>query len=223
MLDNITKGHEESLDNPGIASDPLPKTEAQNPPADGNTLFVFRHGQTHHNINKIFCGRHDSKLTEEGIKQGMELALRMKGKKIDLGIYSNLSRAKDTLDLVFEYHPGTPQEASDTLLERDYGDLTNTSKAELNNKNPELTQKYRRSWDFPPPNGESLKMVWEGRVKKFCEDIEDRIREEKINIAVSCTNNTMRLIRMHFEKLSIEEMLSIENPTAQDYAAYLIR
>ena len=153
----------------------------------------------------------------------MELALRMKDKKIDLGIYSNLSRAKDTLDLVLEYHPDTPKEASDTLLERDYGDLTNTSKADLNKKDPELTQKYRRSWDFPPPNGESLKMVWDGRVNKFCEDIEIRIREQKINVAVSCTNNTMRLIRMYFEKLTIEEMLSIENPTAQDYAAYVIR
>lgn len=223
MTDKVAQGHEESLNNPGVASEPLPKTEAQNPPKDGNTLFVFRHGQTHHNINKIFCGRADSKLTDVGIKQVKELAERMKEKRIDLGIYSNLSRAQDTLEIVLTYHPGTPTEASDTLLERDYGDLTNTSKAELNKQNPKLTQKYRRSWDFPPPNGESLKMVWEGRVGKFCTDIEQRIRSEKVNVAVSCTNNTMRLIRMYFEKLSIDEMLEIENPTAQDYAAYLIK
>ena len=106
---------------------------------------------------------------------------------------------------------------------RDYGDLTGKSKIELNKQDPKLCQKYRRSWSFPPPNGESLKMVWDNRLKQFCKDLEGRIKRDKINVAVSCTGNTMRLIRMYFEKLSVEEMLAIESPTAQDYAAYLIK
>lgn len=215
----VAKGHEASLKSPGLVQGPpLPKEESATHP----TLYLFRHGLTHHNKNKIFCGRTDSKLTAEGIKQAEELAEKLKDKQIDLGIYSDLSRAKDTLDIVFKYHPNTPKTPNSLILERDYGDLTNTSKAELNKRDPELTQKYRRSWDFPPPNGESLKMVWENRLKQFCEDLEKRMRKEKIHVAVSCTNNTMRLIRMYFEKLSVDEMLSIENPTGKDYAAYVI-
>lgn len=213
-LENARK----SLKDPGITLEALPKTESPELPI----LYLFRHGQTVHNIKRIFCGRTDSPLTETGIKQAQILAEKLKDKKIDLGICSELSRAKDTLKEVLKYHPQTPIESSQLILERDYGDLTGRSKTDLDKEDPELCLKYRRSWDFPPPNGESLKMVWETRVKSFCFDLEQKMRKEKINVAVSCTNNTMRLIRMYFEKLSLPETLAIENPTAQDYAAYVI-
>jgi broad specificity phosphatase PhoE len=211
------KSAQKSLQNPGEAP-PLPKEESPTKP----TLYLFRHGETEDNRARIFSGRRDAKLTTKGTEQAKILAEKLKDKKIDLGIYSDLSRAKDTLTEVIKYHPKTKLEPSQRLLERDYGDLTGTSKIELNRRDPELTLKYRRSWDFPPPHGESLKMVWENRVKKFCEELEERMRKEKINVAVSCTNNTMRLIRMYFEDLGIREMLELENPLAQDYAAYAI-
>ncbi len=211
---------QKSLETPGLAGTPLPKADES---ASGEPiLYLFRHGETEDNKNKIFSGRHDSPLTAEGVKQAQVLAKKLKDKKIDLSIYSDLIRAKNTLDEVLKFHPETNVEASQLLLERDYGDLTGTSKAKLNQKDPELCLKYRRSWDFPPPNGECLKMVWENRVKKFCQDLEERMRREKINVAVSCTNNTMRLIRMYFENLSIEQMLELENPLATDYASYII-
>lgn len=214
------KSHEASLKQPGLVHGPkLLKEES----SDFPTLYLFRHGLTEHNKGKIFCGRIDSPLTKEGIKQAEELAEKLKDKKIDLGIYSDISRAKDTLDIVLKYHPNTPTSPNSLILERDYGRLTGKSKKELNRKDPELTQKYRRSWDYPPPKGESLKIVWENRLKEFCLSLRKRMREEQINVAVSCTNNTMRLIRMYFERLSIEEMLSIENPTGRDYASYVIR
>ncbi len=207
---------QKSLIHPGLATKPLPKVKSET----GNILYLFRHGETEDNKNRIFSGRRDSPLTTEGVKQAQVLAEKLKDKKIDLAIYSDLSRAKDTLDEILKFHPETKTEPSELLLERDYGQLTGTSKVELNEKDPELCLKYRRSWDFPPPEGESLKMVWENRLKKFCQDLEERMRQEKINIAISCTNNTMRLIRMYFEKLSIEQMLELENPLATDYASY---
>ncbi len=210
---------QKSLEAPGLTNTPLPKADES---ASGQILYVFRHGETEDNKNRIFSGRHDSPLTAEGIKQSQILAQKLEDKKIDLAIYSDLSRAENTLDEVLKVHPETNVEGSELLLERDYGDLTGTSKNELNEKDPELCLKYRRSWDFPPPGGESLKMVWEKRIKGFCEDLEKRMRREKINVAISCTNNTMRLIRMYFEKLSLEEMLELENPLGTDYASYII-
>jgi len=213
------KSAQASLEHPGLATKPLPKADES---TGDPILYVFRHGETEDNKNRIFSGRRDSPLTAEGIKQAQILARKLKDKRIDLAIYSNLRRARDTLDEVLKFHPETKVEASELLLERDYGQLTGMSKLELNERDPELCLKYRRSWDFPPPGGESLKMVWENRVKKFCQNLEERMRREKINVAVSCTNNTMRLIRMYFEKLSIKEMLELENPLGTDYASYII-
>ncbi len=210
---------QKSLENPGLTTKPLPKA---NESTGAPILYLFRHGETEDNKNRVFSGRRNSPLTSTGVEQAKELAEKLKGKKIDLGIYSDLSRAEETLDQVLKSHPQTKVEASQSLLERDYGDLAGTSKAELNDSDPELCLKYRRSWNFPPPNGESLQMVWENRVEKFCQNLEERMRKEKINVAVSCTNNTMRLIRMYFEKLSIEEMLELENPLGTDYASYSI-
>lgn len=212
------KSAQRSLEHPGQAAGPLPKEESDTAPA----LYLFRHGETADNKNRVFSGRRDTPLTINGIKQAQILAEKLKAKKIDVAIYSDLSRAKNTLEEVLKSHPEAKIESSKDILERDYGKLAGTSKWELNERDPELCLKYRRSWDFPPPGGESLKMVWENRVRGFCENLEKRMRKENINVAVSCTNNTMRLIRMYFEDLSIEQMLELENPLAQDYAAYVI-
>lgn len=208
-----------SLQHPGLSTQPLPKANESD---DKPLLYLFRHGETEDNNNRIFSGRRESPLTAKGVRQAQILAKKLKTKKIDVGIYSDLSRAKDTLMEVLKYHQNVKVESSTLLLERDYGKLTGTSKLELNERDPELCLKYRRSWDFPPPGGESLKMVWENRVRKFCQDLEERALHEKINVAVSCTNNTMRLIRMFFEQLSIEDMLELENPLAGDFASYFI-
>jgi len=219
------KSAQKSLENPGRTTKPLPKADP--PEADEQLLYLFRHGETEDNKNRVFSGRRNSLLTPKGIEQAKELAEKLKDKKIDVAIFSDIAegksdRAERTLEEVLKHHPQTKKEAAKFLVERDYGKLTGTSKLELNEKDPELCLKYRRSWDFPPPGGESIKDVWENRVKEFCEDLEERMRREKINVAVSCTNNTMRLIRMYFEKLSIEQMLELENPLALDYASYAL-
>lgn len=222
-FDKIKKAAIESLKKPGSAKKPLPKKESDK----YSTLYVFRHTETNDNFNRVFSGRRNSRLTPKGIRQAKELAKLLKDKKIDIAIFSDIAkgksdRAERTLEEVLKYHPETKKEAAKFLVERDYGALTGTSKLKLSKKNPELCLKYRRSWDYPPPNGESLQMVWKNRLQKFCQDLEKKMRREKINIAISCTNNTMRLIRMYFEGLSIEETLIIENPFS-DYAAYAVK
>ncbi|PIS22959.1 hypothetical protein COT49_02620 [candidate division WWE3 bacterium CG08_land_8_20_14_0_20_40_13] len=204
-----------SLEHPGALVLELPKEEKAN-------LFVFRHGQTHDNIRRIFCGRRNSELTLEGIRQAETLGLKLSRKRIDVILTPNLSRCLKTSQIALRSQINPKFEIMDSLLERDYGKLTGKSKTKLAKKDPVLTAKYRRGWDFPPPNGESLKMVWENRIFPFCKYLEGKIKRDKVTIAVCCTNNTMRLIRMYFEKLSQEEMLTLENPLAKDYASYAI-
>ena len=217
-FEKIRKAAIASLDNPGGAKKPLPKQESDK----YSVLYVFRHTQTYDNINRIFCGRRDSKLTPTGVRQSKELAKKLKNKKIDLFITSPLIRCRQTIKPIMKYHPNIDLVAKKSLKERDYGALTGKSKLKLMEEDFEKTILYRRAYDYPPPKGESIKDVWQKRLSSFCRELNKKLIKEKINIAVCCTNNTMRLIRMYFEKLSIEEMLILENPFT-DYAAYIVK
>lgn len=218
MTTNLKKLEEaalSSLENPGQGKE-MPKTVSIEKPI----LYLFRHTQTFDNLNRVFSGsRRNPELTPEGKRQAEALAEKLKDKNFDLFISPPLTRCEQTLAPLRKYFPGVLYLQKKEIVERDYGDLTGKNKLEIMKMNPEKAVLWRRSWDTPPPNGESIKDVWEGRIKNFCEWLEAKMKQEKINVCYSGTNNTVRLIRMHFEQLSIEDMLTIENPYA-DYASY---
>ncbi|MBT4805607.1 hypothetical protein HON71_05540 [Candidatus Woesearchaeota archaeon] len=78
----------------------------------------------------------------------------------------------------------------------------------------------RRSYDVPPPKGESVKMV-EKRVNSFIKDLLKKMKKERINVAISAHGNSMRPFRKYFEKLSREQMMELENPW-DDYFEYTV-
>src|SRR3989344_7815572 len=80
---------------------------------------------------------------------------------------------------------------------------------------------YHRSYDIPPPGGESVKDV-EKRVQSFIKDLLKKMKKEKVNVAISAHGNSMRPFRRYFENLSIPKMMSLENPW-DDYFEYKIR
>ncbi|MGV8162530.1 MAG: histidine phosphatase family protein [Candidatus Nanoarchaeia archaeon] len=185
-------------------------------------IYLFRHGQTYYNKNKYFTGWKDSKLTPKGYTDAETIAKKLKNKKIDLAFCSHLSRSKETLKTVLKYHPECKKTIIDNrIIERNYGDLQGHSHAVFIKKHgKELYDKYHRAYDFPPPNGESVKMT-EKRVEAFMKDLFKLMKKEKINVAISAHGNSMRPIRKYFEKLTIQEMLKLENPW-DDYFEYEI-
>jgi len=217
LWEKIKRASEESIAHPGINSKPLPKNESVHDPE----IYLFRHGQTHDNINRIFSGWRDSELTDEGIMQVTELAEKLKDKHIDLCITSPLTRSKDTAHIALQFHPDVVFEEDERILERNYGELTGHSKEKALEEDPDLTARYRRSYDFPPPKGESIKMV-EERVFPFCTELIERIKHNNINVAISAHSNSMRAIRRYFEKLSIVEEITLENPLGCDYSQYVV-
>jgi broad specificity phosphatase PhoE len=89
-----------------------------------NKIYLFRHGQTYYNKNKIFTGWKDSKLTPKGINDAKNIAQKLKGKRIDVAIHTSLSRSKDTLKYVLAFHPECKVIlVDDRMIERSYGDL----------------------------------------------------------------------------------------------------
>lgn len=206
-----------SLKEPGGKQKALPKKESEK----YSTIYVFRHTETYDNFRRIFSGRRESRLTSKGIKQARDLAQKLKNKKIDLFIISPLIRCKQTIKPIKKYHQRAKIISEKLLLERDYGKLSGKSKLKLMEQDFEKAVLYRRSYDYPPPKGESIKDV-QKRILPFCKKLEKQASQEKNSVAICCTNNTMRLIRMYFEKLSIEQMLTIENPFS-DYASYVVK
>ncbi|HSX39148.1 MAG TPA: histidine phosphatase family protein [Candidatus Saccharimonadales bacterium] len=201
--------------------DPLPKTEAANPPI----LYVFRHGQTEDNANFIFSGWRDSPLTEHGREQALELAPKLKDKKINLLIASPQIRAVETMKLAMslnEMCKNMEIHKDPRIKERSYGVLQGKSKLEMQLENPELLKETRRSYTYKVDKGESLEMVVT-RVFSFCDEIVPLMKAHKINVAVSCHGNSIRGFRKYFEHLSDDFTAEIETPLAQDYASYSIK
>ena len=198
----------------------LPKTESPSRPI----MYIFRHGQTEDNANFIFSGWRDSALTEKGKEQALELAKKIKDKKIHMLVSSPQIRAVDTMKIACSLNKDAALleiNTDERIKERSYGLLQGKSKLEIQLEDPELLLKIRRSFDYKPDEGESIKMVCE-RVKSFCDEIIPLMKQHNVNIAVSCHGNSIRGFRKYFESLSDEETAAVETPLAKDYAAYTI-
>jgi len=199
----------------------LPKEEDSNYPI----LYVFRHGQTVDNANFVFSGWRDSDLTDLGTTQAQELSMKLANKKIDMLVSSDQLRAIRTMGIAISLN----ETAKDReiirdirLRERMYGDLQGTSKLIMALENPEQLKLERRSYSNIPPHGESIEMVCK-RVQEFIDEIIPKMKEFKINIAISCHGNSIRGFRRHFEHLTDEQTATVETPLAQDYAAYSVK
>jgi 2,3-bisphosphoglycerate-dependent phosphoglycerate mutase len=99
------------------------------------------------------------------------------------------------------------------LNERMYGDLQGLNKAELVKKyGTDQVQKWRRSFDTAPPNGESLKMTSERTIPYFEGSIVQRLKEGK-NVLVSAHGNSLRSIIMKLDNLSADQVVKLELAT----------
>jgi 2,3-bisphosphoglycerate-dependent phosphoglycerate mutase len=187
-------------------------------------LFVFRHAETTDNSNQIFSGWRDPDLTSKGLLQAKEVAQQLEQEKIDYAFASHLLRARRTLEIVLKPHLNVPVFIDDRLIERCYGMLQGKSKIEIAAERPEWFAKVHRGYDFPPPEGESLKMV-EKRTLAFVVQLEGWLQKNPGNVAISCHGNSIRPIRRVFEHLSLKQMLQLENPQdqAMEYALHIHR
>ena len=181
-----------------------------------NKLFVFRHAETTDNARQIFSGWRNPTLTAKGVQQAHEVAAQLRSESIQYAFTSHLRRARMTLAIVLQAHPGVPVFVDDRLIERCYGVLQGRSKRRVAKEDPEGYATIHRGYETAPLDGESLQMV-EARTLPFLQQLKEWLQVTPGNVAISCHGNSMRPIRRVFEDLSVRQMLQIENP--QD-AAY---
>lgn len=66
-------------------------------------ISVIRHGQSQGNINKVICGHYDTPLTDIGREQANLTGKHLIGKKVDKIYTSDLSRAKETAEIIAKH------------------------------------------------------------------------------------------------------------------------
>lgn len=145
------------------------------------TLYLFRHGETNWNKDKIIQGIANIPLNENGIKQAKELAERLLNSRIEHIYTSDLDRAYRTGQIIAE-RLSIEIEKVDNLREISFGNyagkLIKTVDDELGNNFYNNFSKTPDYDDFVFPNGDSKKTV---RIR-FVNCVEEILRKTKYNI-----------------------------------------
>ena len=181
-------------------------------------LVLVRHGQSEWNAKNLFTGWKDPKLTDLGIQEAIKAGdlLETRNLKFDLMFTSDLFRAQETGRLILEQMNQTDTQVikDQSLNERNYGDLAGLNKDEAREKwGEEQVHIWRRSFDVPPPGGESLKNTAERVLPYFELEIMPKVKEG-LNILVAAHGNSLRALVMELEKISSEEIVQLEIATA---------
>ncbi|MFO0322054.1 MAG: 2,3-bisphosphoglycerate-dependent phosphoglycerate mutase [Bacteroidota bacterium] len=177
-------------------------------------LVIFRHGQSVWNLENKFTGWVDVDLSEKGIEEAKKAGEKLKFFKFDLAYASDLRRAQHTLKLALEVAGKiVPTIYNKALNERMYGDLQGLDKTETAKKYGEEQVKiWRRSFDVPPPNGESLKDTTERVIPYYKAEIEPQLKAGK-NIVIAAHGNSLRALMMYLENMTPQQILEVEVAT----------
>lgn len=206
-------------------------------------ITLIRHGQSLWNQQNIFTGWANVPLSDQGRQEAIAAGKTLSNDTFDLVFTSELLRAQQTAVLLLQQnnsqrtpllmpfksneHPAAWHESHhDAILEscitcytdwhlneRYYGDLQGMNKDEARQQfGEEQIHIWRRSYDIPPPQGESLKMTADRTIPFYQSHIEPQLMNEK-NILISAHGNSLRSIVMQLEKMTEEQVLSLEIAT----------
>lgn len=182
-----------------------------------NLLVLVRHGQSEWNEKNLFTGWRDPGLTEQGKEEARAAghALKEKGYRFDIAFTSALSRAQETNRLLLEElgQPDLPVIKEQALNERDYGDLSGLNKDDARKKwGEEQVHIWRRSYDVPPPGGESLKDTAERVLPYYEKEILPRVLKGE-RVLVAAHGNSLRALVMQLDKLGQDQVIALNIAT----------
>lgn len=205
-------------------------------------LILIRHGESLWNEKNLFTGCVDVPLTKKGVEEAIEAGKRISNIPVDMIYTSALIRAQMTAMLAMTQHrrkkvPVVMHNESEQakawsqifseetktqcipvvtawqLNERMYGELQGLNKQETADRyGKDKVHEWRRSYDIPPPNGESLEMCAERAVAYFKEQIEPQLVSGK-NVMIAAHGNSLRSIIMYLDELTSQEVISLELST----------
>lgn len=179
-------------------------------------LVLTRHGESEWNLQNLFTGWKDPGLTPKGVDEARRAGRELKalGISFDIAFTSALSRAQHTCELILE-EIGQPNLATIKdwhLNERDYGDLSGLNKAETAAKyGAEQVHIWRRSYDVPPPSGESLKDTVARVLPFWNESMAPAIRTGR-RLVVAAHGNSIRALVKYLDGISDDDIVGLNIP-----------
>ncbi|MBK6290544.1 MAG: 2,3-diphosphoglycerate-dependent phosphoglycerate mutase [Ignavibacteria bacterium] len=178
-------------------------------------LTLVRHGESQWNLENRFTGWVDVDLSPKGELEAKAAGAILKNIPVDVLFTSVLTRAIRTADIAMAEAgiSGVPVHRDQALNERHYGDLQGLNKAETADKyGADKVHEWRRSYDIPPPNGESLKDT-QARVAPYYEQEIVPLLKAGKNVLVVAHGNSLRALVMFVEHLTPEQILKTEIAT----------
>tara|TARA_B100001057_G_C22556638_1_gene835550 strand:- start:181 stop:795 length:615 start_codon:yes stop_codon:yes gene_type:complete len=179
-------------------------------------LILVRHGQSEWNALNQFTGWRDPDLTKTGIEEAHNAGkiISRLGINFDSVFTSALIRAQNTADIILkEINQSLNPIENQALNERNYGDLAGLNKDDARKKwGDEQVHIWRRSYDIPPPGGESLKETGERVLPFFLQEILPHVCNGK-NVLVAAHGNSLRSLIKFLDNISDEDIVKLEIPT----------
>ncbi|GAA5881129.1 hypothetical protein JCM16303_004806 [Sporobolomyces ruberrimus] len=170
------------------------------------------------NLLNLFTGWKNPALTEKGRSEALEGAKNLKKAgltEFDVAYTSVLQRANDTLAIILKEidQEGLETHKDQALNERDYGELTGLNKDDARKKwGDEQVHIWRRSYDIPPPGGESLELTAKRVLPYYEANIVPAVASGK-KVLVAAHGNSLRSMIMKLENMSGEEIVNTELST----------
>ena len=179
-------------------------------------LILIRHGQSEWNALNQFTGWKDPGLTAKGVEEAHNAGRIINNLKInfDLVFTSALIRAQNTAEIILkEINQPLSTIKNQALNERNYGDLAGLNKDDARKRwGDEQVHIWRRSYDIPPPGGESLKDTGERVLPYFMKEIHPHVCKGK-NVLIAAHGNSLRSLIKFLDNISDEDIVKLEIPT----------
>ena len=180
-------------------------------------LILVRHGQSEWNAKNLFTGWKDPGLTDQGVSEAKNAGKLILEQNIEFDVMytSMLSRAQKTGDIILGIlnHKEIPIIKNEALNERHYGSLAGLNKDDARKKwGDEQVHIWRRSFDMPPPDGESLKDTADRVLPYFEAEIMPKVVSGS-SILIAAHGNSLRALIMKLDSISPEDIVELEIPT----------
>lgn len=180
-------------------------------------LILVRHGQSEWNAKNLFTGWKDPGLTDQGVSEAKNAGKLILEQDIEFDVMytSMLSRAQKTGDIILGIlnHKEIPIIKNEALNERHYGSLAGLNKDDARKKwGDEQVHIWRRSFDIPPPDGESLKDTADRVLPYFKTEIMPKVISGS-SILIAAHGNSLRALIMKLDSISPEDIVKLEIPT----------
>ncbi|MGV7031819.1 2,3-bisphosphoglycerate-dependent phosphoglycerate mutase [Methylobacterium symbioticum] len=180
-------------------------------------LVLARHGQSEWNLKNLFTGWRNPDLTALGVEEARKAGrwLKSEGYGFDVAFTSSLGRAQRTCALMLGEMDLSDIETirSEALNERDYGELSGLNKDDARERwGAEQVHLWRRSYDVPPPGGESLKDTAARVLPFYIERILPRVMAGD-RVLVAAHGNSLRALVMVLDHMTTQTIAGLEIAT----------